>query len=38
MQVFNTTQVILEKGVNIARKEISPSLSDLLIESCNKRD
>ena len=33
MQMFNTTQIILQKGVYISRKEISSILS----EFCNKR-
>ena len=37
MQMLNTTQVILEKDVYISRKEISSGLSELLLESCNKR-
>ena len=31
--MLNTTQVILEKDVYISRKEISFSLSELLLES-----
>ena len=38
MQILNTTQVIEEKGVHISRKKISSNFSELLPESCNKRD
>ena len=38
MQMFNTIQVNSEKSVYISRNEISSSLSDLLLESCNNRD
>ena len=41
MQMFNITKVIiLEKGVNISRKEVSFSfkLSELLLQSYSKRD
>ena len=32
MQMFNTTQVILEKSVYISRKEMFSSFSELLLE------
>lgn len=32
MQMFNTTRVILEKGVLISRLNISSSLAELLLE------
>ena len=38
MLLFYTAQIILEKGVYTSRKEISTSLSELLLESCTKRD
>ena len=37
IQMFNTTNVISEKNVLISRKENSPSLSELLLESCNRK-
>ena len=36
--MFNTTHVILEKGVYISRKEILSSLSELLLELCITKD
>ena len=35
--MFNLTPIILEKGVYISRKEISASLSELLLELSNDR-
>ena len=37
MKMFNTAKVILEKSVNISRKEILSNLSELLLESCIKK-
>ena len=38
MLLFYSAQIILGKGVYTSRKEISTSLSELLLESCTKRD
>ena len=38
MKMFNTAKVILEKSVNIYRKEILLNLSELLLESCIKKN
>ena len=38
MQMLNTNQIILERNVYISRLENSSSLSELLLESYNKRD